>query len=145
MTPTVPTSALEAAFQNPIVYGLLLLFIATYLLAEITGKLTGPLNKLIVRRRAALQAANAPAPPDPRIAQLEQAAGFQEQLLKNAMATIARLDIEVNDLRRDRDRQGVLLTAHLAWDRQVQTVLADNGIDVPTPSPLFVTDDEPVS
>lgn len=133
MTPTVPTSAVESAFQNPIVYGLLLLVIVLYLLAEVTGKLAGPLNKLIIRRRNAAVAADGPD-----LLALERAVAAQEKQQQRSDAHIAELRAEVDELRRDRDAANRLLAAHTRWDRAAQQAFADHGIDLPAPPPLFV-------
>lgn len=139
MTPSIPTSALESAFQNPIVYGLLLLLIVSYLLAEITGKLEGPINKFVVRRRAvALKTAAAIGEQPAEIASLRLQ---MEGLVKD----VARLVGEVNDQRvrlddyqRKEEIRDNLAATHRIWDIERVNELIDRGVEPPAPPPLHV-------
>lgn len=134
--PAIPTSAVESAFQNPVVYALLLVLIVLYLLSEVTGFLKGPINKVITRRRVAA----AEAAPD--LLALQRAVASLESNSARDAVEIQKLRREVDELRRDRDASNVVLAAHIPWDRAAQVALAHEGIDLPAPPPLYVYDSE---
>ena len=138
--PTVPASALEKVFTNPIVYGLLLLFVICWLLAEITGKLEGPLNRYVVRRRAVAQAAAKVIGEQPaEIASLRlQMSGLVKDV-ERLTGEVGRLKESVDDYQLREETRDQLASDHRIWDVDIMARLIDKGErDIPNPPPLHV-------
>lgn len=121
---------------KPLAVALAIMVGIAWAVAEVTGKLNGPISKLLERRKVRQdRQAVGWRERDARVEELRETVEIvdeQVQLLKDQLGA-ARTELRL--LHRYSDAQNRAIRRHIEWDRLWSQRARDAGIDVPDPPP----------
>jgi hypothetical protein len=150
-TPLPPpvSSDLWGLIPRPLAVLLAVILAIGWVISDLSGKLNGPINRILQAREkkakeAAAAAAAAAAEPDRRVVELEETLGLVDDRVRRLLEQLNAQGRELQILHRISDAQARAIRAHTAWDNQwlprLRAALPE--LQIPDPPVLYVDMEE---